>query len=256
MPAEGFQEVVLTGVHLTSYGRDLAGKPSLADVGRSGNGIGNRGNRRIRLGSLEPVVVTEAFVQAIRSIDKLCPQFHLALQSGSDSVLRRMKRRYNTSQFQSAAKRLEEAFPNVALTTDVIVGFPGETEAEFQETLDFCQKTGFMKIHAFPYSRRKGTPAAVMPDQMPKQIKNERVRRLIEAGEALSAAYRKRVLNTVQPVLIEEKQRNGQYAGYTPQYIPIVAEHGVVGEIIPMRLYALSKEGMRGEPANEEPGRR
>ncbi len=245
----GFKEVVLTGVHLTSYGRDQEDKPSLADAIRAA--CEADGIERIRLGSLEPVVVTEAFVQEIRSIPKLCPQFHIALQSGSDAVLRRMKRRYNTAQFAKAAQKLLEAFPDAALTTDVIVGFPGETEDEFQQTLGFCRTIGFMKIHAFPYSARGGTPAAAMKDQIPKQVKDERVQRLIALGEELSAAYRNRMLDTVQPVLIEEKQRGGLYTGYTPQYVPVVCERGKIGEIIPLRLLALTKEGMRGEPANE-----
>ncbi|MBE0600674.1 MAG: tRNA (N(6)-L-threonylcarbamoyladenosine(37)-C(2))-methylthiotransferase MtaB [Firmicutes bacterium] len=244
----GFHEVVLTGVHLTSYGRDLENKPSLADAIRA---VGEAdGIQRIRLGSLEPVIVTESFVQAVRTVPKLCPQFHLALQSGSDAVLRRMKRRYNTAQFAKAAQTLYEAFPDAALTTDVIVGFPGETEEEFQETLAFCHSIGFMKIHVFPYSPREGTPAAEMEDQIIKPIKDERVQKLIAAGEELSAAYRRRMLGSIQPVLIEEKLRGGLYAGYTPQYVPVVCEQGKIGEIIPLRLSALTKEGMRGEPAN------
>jgi threonylcarbamoyladenosine tRNA methylthiotransferase MtaB len=248
LAAAGFQEIVLTGVHLSSYGRDLEDKPSLADatlaVGEA-DGIG-----RIRLGSLEPVIVTDAFVNAVRANQKLCPQFHLALQSGSDSVLRRMKRRYNTMQFSEAAQRLSEAFPDAALTTDVIVGFPGETEEEFQETLEFCRKIGFMKIHVFPFSPREGTSAAEMENQIPKRVKDERVNALIALGQELSAAYRKQMLGTVQPVLIEEKLRGGLYAGYTPQYVPVTCERGRIGEIAALRLNALTKEGMRGEPAN------
>ena len=245
----GFREVVLTGVHLTSYGRDQKDTPLLADAIREVSEVDKI--ERIRLGSLEPVIVTEAFVQAVRGIPKLCPQFHLALQSGSDAVLRRMKRRYNTAQFLQAAGRLSEAFPDVALTTDVIVGFPGETEDEFQETLEFCRKIGFMKIHAFPYSQREGTPAAAMEVQIAKQVKDERVQRLIAVGEELSFAYRKRMLNTVQPVLIEEKRRGGLYAGYTPQYVPVTCDRGTIGEIIQLRLTEITKEGMRGEPAND-----
>ena len=244
----GFKEVVLTGVHLTSYGRDLEDRPSLPD---SIQAVAQTdGIERIRLGSLEPVIVTDAFIQEISKLPKLCPQFHLALQSGSDAVLRRMKRRYSTMQFLTAAKRLGQAFADVALTTDIIVGFPGETKEEFLETVDFCRKIGFMKIHVFPYSQREGTPAAAMDDQIPKHVKDERVRELIKVGETLSADYRNRMLHTVQPVLIEEKQRGGLYAGYTPQYIPVVCEKGTIGDIIPLWLSGLTKEGMRGEPAN------
>ena len=250
----GFHEVVLTGVHLTSYGRDLADKPSLPDAIAAVSET--ESIHRIRLGSLEPVIVTDDFIQAIQNIEKLCPQFHLALQSGSDAVLRRMKRRYNTAQFLSAAQKLKKAFADVALTTDVIVGFPGETEEEFHETLDFCQAVGFMKIHVFPFSPRKGTPAAEMPGQIPKETKEKRVHSLMEVGEKLSVAYRKRMLNTVKPVLMEEKQRGGAFVGYTPQYVPVTCEQGRVGEILPVRLIELTKEGMRGELVEAYPVRR
>lgn len=241
----GFLEIVLTGVHLSSYGRDLAGKPTLAEAIRTVADA--QGVARIRLGSLEPVVVDDAFIEALRQIPKLCPQFHLALQSGSDPVLRRMKRRYNTAQFLRAAERLKAAFPGVALTTDVIVGFPGETEEEFAETLAFCETVGFMKIHAFPFSPREGTPAADMPGQIPRRVKEARVKALIETGDRLALAYREGMLETVQPVLLEERVRGGMLAGYTPQYIPVVLPGGGIGKIVPVRLTALTEEGMRGE---------
>ena len=242
----GFREVVLTGVHLTSYGRDLPERPALADAIKAAADV--RGIERIRLGSLEPVIVNDAFLCVVRTISKLCPQFHLALQSGSDAVLRRMKRRYNTEQFQTAARQLREAFPDAALTTDIIVGFPGETEAEFEQTVSFCRTIGFMKIHVFPYSPREGTPAAVMPDQLPKHVKDERVKRLSEVGAELSAAYRERMLGTVQPVLIEEHKRDGMRTGYTPQYIPVVLATGNSRRyMLRCGFLSLTKEGMRGE---------
>jgi len=242
----GFREVVLTGVHLTSYGRDLPKKPTLFDAIATVAKV--QGIRRIRLGSLEPVIVTDAFVDAIQNIPKLCPQFHLALQSGSDEVLVRMKRRYNTAQFLRAVQRLRSAYPDVAITTDVIVGFPGETEAQFQQTVAFCQAIGFMKIHVFPYSRREGTLAAVMPGQLSKAVKDERVQILMQTADALSAVYRQRMLGSVQSVLIETRSRDGWFIGYTPQYIPVACQTGRVGEIVPMRLKELTKAGMRGEP--------
>lgn len=241
----GFQEIVLTGVHLTSYGRDLPERPSLADAMKTVAGA--EGIARIRLGSLEPVIVDDSFIGAVRSVPKLCPQFHLALQSGSDAVLRRMKRRYNTAQFFRAAELLKAAFPGAALTTDVIVGFPGETEEEFAETLAFCEAVGFMKIHVFPFSPREGTPAAEMPDPVPARVKDERVKRLIGVGSQLARAYRETMLGSVQPVLIEERRRDGMLGGYTPQYIPVVLPSGKVGEIVPARLSELTGEGMRGE---------
>jgi threonylcarbamoyladenosine tRNA methylthiotransferase MtaB len=149
---------------------------------------------------------------------------------------------------------LKAAFPNAALTTDVIVGFPGETGDEFTETVDFCRTVGFMKIHVFPYSPREGTPAAEMPGQICKRVKDERAKRLAEVGERLSAAYRRKLLGSVQPVLIEERGRGGMWSGYTPQYVPVASPFARVGEILPVRLTALTEEGMLGEavePNNE-----
>ncbi|MEG1776233.1 MAG: tRNA (N(6)-L-threonylcarbamoyladenosine(37)-C(2))-methylthiotransferase MtaB, partial [Clostridia bacterium] len=176
----GFCELVLTGIHLTSYGRDLPEKPTLAQAIREVCEC--KGVARVRLGSLEPSVASEGFVREISSLAQLCPQFHLALQSGSDAVLQRMKRRYSTAQFVAAVDRLRTAYPDAAFTTDVIVGFPGETEEEFVQTLSFCEKIGFMKLHVFPFSPREGTPAAEMPDQLPQGVKESRVRRLIALG--------------------------------------------------------------------------
>lgn len=245
LAAAGFREVVLTGVHLTSYGRDLAGRPTLADAIAAVAGV--QGMQRIRLGSLEPVIVSEAFVSAVQGIQKLCPQFHLALQSGSDAVLARMKRRYNTTQFLRAVERLKAAWPDAAITTDVIVGFPGETEAEFSQTIALCKTVGFMKIHAFPYSQREGTPAASMPGQLSKQVKEARVLELLQVGNALSTAYRQSMLGTAQPVLFERRKRDGLLTGYTPQYIPVTCRAGTVGEIASVRLTELFQEGMHGE---------
>ena len=241
----GFNEMVLTGVHLTSYGRDLQPSATLADAIAAVHGVAKVG--RIRLGSLEPVAISDSFVNAIAGLPKLCPQFHLALQSGSDAVLARMKRRYNTQQFTAAARRVSAAYPDAAFTTDVIVGFPGETDEEFQQTVTFCQQIGFMKIHVFPFSPREGTPAADMADQVPEAIKEERVRRLIAVGEELAQRYRERLLGTVQPVLVEERQINGQATGYTPQYIHVICDAGAPGEIVNVRLTGITKEGMAGK---------
>lgn len=241
----GFSELVLTGIHLTSYGRDLPERPTLADAIRAAHDV--PGIQRIRLGSLEPVVVTDAFVQAAASMPKLCPQFHLALQSGSDTVLGRMKRRYNTAQYREAVQKLRTAFPLTALTTDVIVGFPGETDTEFAQTMEFCREIGFLKIHVFPFSPREGTPAATMPEQVPEAVKAQRVHQLIALGDTLSAAYRQSLLGTVQPVLLEEKTRSGQMRGYTPQYVPVTCGVGKSGEIVNLRLTALTKAGMTGK---------
>lgn len=244
----GFVELVLTGIHLTSYGRDLDGRPTLD---RAVKAACVPGVSRVRLGSLEPRVATPGFVKALRSLPQLCPQFHLALQSGSDAVLRRMKRGYNTAQFLAAVERIRAAWPDAAFTTDVIVGFPGETEEEFAQTLDFCARVGFARLHVFPFSPRETTPAADMPDQVPESVKAERVKRLIALGEVLSRQYHQRFVGRVSPVLLEERDENG-VTGYTPEYICVRVPQGPTGSVVPVRLTGVSPEGMLGEIITEE----
>lgn len=240
----GFQELVLTGIHLTSYGRDLEGRPSLADAVKAAC---VEGITRIRLGSLEPRVANEAFVEALKDMPELCPQFHLALQSGSDSVLRRMKRGYNTTQFMAAVERIRAAWPTAAFTTDVIVGFPGETEAEFEETLAFSKAVGFARMHVFPFSPRETTPAADMPDQIPEHVKADRVHRLIALGDELAKNYYEGFLGKTVPVLVEEKHKDGGMVGYTPEYIHVRLPEGNSGTVSYVRLTSLTEEGMAGE---------
>ena len=240
----GFQELVLTGIHLTSYGRDLEGRPSLAEAVKAAC---VEGITRIRLGSLEPRVANDAFVAALKDMPQLCPQFHLALQSGSDSVLRRMKRGYNTTQFMAAVERIRAAWPTAAFTTDVIVGFPGETEEEFEETLAFSRAVGFARMHVFPFSPRETTPAAEMPDQIPENVKAERVRRLIALGDELAKNYHEGFLGKTVPVLVEEPHKNGGMVGYTPEYIHVRVPEGSSGKVYNVRLTALTEEGMTGE---------
>ena len=243
LAAAGFQELVLTGIHLTSYGRDLEGRPSLAEAVRAAcvDGVS-----RVRLGSLEPRVASEAFVEALSALPQLCPQFHLALQSGSDAVLRRMKRGYNTTQFLAAAERIRRAWPDAAFTTDVIVGFPGETEEEFLETMRFCETIGFARMHVFPFSPREGTPAAEMEEQIPEHVKAERVKRLIALGDMLAQKYHEGFLGRTVPVLLEEQMADGSMTGYTPEYIHVRVPEGPAGEIVTVRLDALTQEGMSG----------
>ena len=240
----GFGELVLTGIHLTSYGRDLADKPTLADAIHAVCAC--EGVNRVRLGSLEPIVANDAFVQSVGQLRQLCPQFHLALQSGSDAVLRRMKRRYNTTQFMAAVERLRAVWPKAAFTTDVIVGFPGETEEEFQQTLDFCEKVGFAKIHVFPYSKREGTPAAEMPDQIPEPEKEKRVHRLMALESRTATAYRESLLGEIRSVLLEEPLADGRMAGYTPEYVQVAVEGGQSGQLVNVLLTGLTPEGLEG----------
>ena len=216
--AAGYRELVVTGIHLMSYGRDLG--LTLVDALRA---IHASGAERIRLGSLEPVGVTDGFVAALQEMPKICPQFHLSMQSGSDSVLRRMRRRYNTQQYLEAARRLQDTFPGCALTTDVIAGFPGETDAEHRETLKFIVKIGFARIHVFPYSMRTGTEAAAMPGQVPEAVKKARAAELIALGEKLEEAFVRSMVGTTQSVLFEEQGDGGLAEGYTRNYVRVVA---------------------------------
>lgn len=237
----GYLEIVLTGIHLSSYGRDLDGA-GLLDAVRA---AAVPGVRRLRLGSLEPVAATEDLVAGLRAIPQVCPHFHLSMQSGSDGVLKRMRRRYTAAEYLAAARRLQAAFPGCALTTDVLTGFPGETEAEHRETLAFCREVGFARLHVFPFSIREGTAAATMPGQLPKAVREARAAELIALGRALGAAYRERLLGSVQPVLFEET-RGSIARGYTPQYMPAQALGARPGEIRPVRLTALTREGFAG----------
>ena len=245
----GFQEIVLTGIHLTSYGRDLPEKPSFADAVKKV--CETEGIFRVRLGSLEPRVATETFARELSQSPKVCPQFHLALQSGSDSVLRRMKRAYNTEQFRLACERIRRYWPDTAFTTDVIVGFPGETEEEFQETLDFCREIGFAKIHVFPFSPREGTPAAGMEEQCPESLKAQRVHRLLALGEELRRNYCARFLGRVAEVLFEEPGENGLMMGYTPEYIPVYSENVLPGKRIRVVLTEATEDGILGMPIQD-----
>lgn len=242
LKSAGFEELVLTGIHLTSYGRDLE-HVSLIDGVRA---AANSGVKRLRLGSLEPIVATQHFVAALKDIPAICPQFHLALQSGSDEILRAMRRRYTTAEFRDAAARLREAFPGCALTTDVIVGFPGETQQHFEETVHFCREIGFARLHVFPYSARKGTKAALMPRQVPKAERLTRARTLIEAGQEVARAYQQTQLNTTHEVLYETAH-DGSATGYTKTYMPVFSKGAAPNTIIDTKLIALDNEGFIGE---------
>lgn len=244
----GFTELVLTGIHLTSYGRDFTPRQTLLDAIRAVQDV--PGVRRIRLGSLEPTVATVEFAQALRTMDKVCPQFHLALQSGSDTVLQRMARRYNMRMYRQAMENLRAVYPMAAFTTDVLTGFPGETEAEFEETRDFIREAHYAKIHVFPYSQREGTKAAVMPGQLSNAEKERRARLLIAAGDEMARQYREQWVNEVAEVLLEEPV-NGHWTGYTPEYIAVTLPEGYPGrqgEFVRVRLTGLNEGGMDGTP--------
>ena len=196
----GYQEVVLTGIHLSSYGIDFENEDNLLSLIRAVHEI--EGIKRIRLGSLEPRIITEEFVQAIAALPKMCPHFHLSLQSGCNETLKRMNRRYTSEEFYEKCEILRKYFEKPALTTDVIVGFPQETEEEFETTYEFLKKICFYETHIFKYSKREGTKAAVMQGQIPEQIKAKRSARLIELGEKNRRAYEESFLGKTVEVLI------------------------------------------------------
>jgi threonylcarbamoyladenosine tRNA methylthiotransferase MtaB len=238
----GYRELVVTGIHLMSYGRDLG--LDLTDALRAIHGA--EGIRRIRLGSLEPMGVTEAFVSALLDMPKICPQFHLSMQSGSDGVLRRMRRRYGAGQYLAAARRLKSAFPGCALTTDVIAGFPGETDEEHRETLAFIREVGFARIHVFPFSPRSGTAAAEMPGQVPEDVKKARAAELIALGETLEAEYVRGLVGTKQRVLFEEAGEGGLAEGYAENYVRVIAP-GTPGEVRDVVIRSAEGAVARGE---------
>ncbi len=223
LEAAGFKEIVLTGIHLASYGKD-SGEGSLADVIADIHPID--GIERIRLGSVEPTLLTPPFVERMASLKKVCPHYHVSLQSGSDGILRSMNRKYTTEEYRQFIRNLRSHIPDVAVTTDVMVGFPGEKEEHFQETFDFVREIGFSKIHVFQYSPRKGTPAAKMQNQVSTVDKETRSKRLIKLADELEKAYIASFLGTTQKVLFEEEVpwKKGWLQGFTEHYIKVMVE--------------------------------
>jgi threonylcarbamoyladenosine tRNA methylthiotransferase MtaB len=202
---------------------------------------------RVRLGSLEPRVITEEFCLRMKQYPNLCPQFHLSMQSGCDSVLARMKRKYDTTRYLESVTLLKTHFPGCAVTTDMIVAFPGETEEEFEESLAFIRKCGFADMHIFPYSRRPGTPADKMPNQHDNATKEERSHAAIAVAAQMSAAYRESLLGSVQEVLFEEVD-DGYYTGHAPNYIKVFAKgEDLHNKVRAVRITAVYKEGLLGE---------
>ncbi len=216
----GFKEIIVSGIHLCSYGKDL-GKDisSLLDVLKKIDLV--PGIERLRLGSLEPKSMTPDFISGLKELKHLCPHFHMSLQSGSDTVLRRMNRKYTTSEYEDRVNALRSEFPDMSLTTDIITGFPGETEEEFEETIAFAERLKFAKIHVFPYSEREGTTAASMP-QMDMSIRKSRAKRLIEVSDKLAAEFASSMTGREAEILVEKiTEKDGQLTaeGYTANYI-------------------------------------
>ena len=248
--ASGCKEVVLTGIHLSSYGLDFKDNTvKLIDVIEAVNRI--EGIERIRLGSLEPLIVTEEFVRRLAKCKKICPHFHLSLQSGCDETLKRMNRRYNVDEYYKGVELLREYFPDAAVTTDVIVGFPGETEEEFNITKKYLEKVCFYEMHVFKYSRRNGTAADKMPDQIPENIKSERSTELLELNEILSNGYREKYIGKKVKVLLEENHiiENKKYIiGFTDTYVRVALENPeeklYTNQIVNVRVKKLFEKDM------------
>lgn len=222
LAANGFKEVVLTGIHLSSYGVDFKEATGLLELIQAVNAV--KGIERIRLGSLEPKIVTEHFASELSKLDKICPHFHLSLQSGCDATLKRMNRKYTTKEYERGCELLRKYFVHPAITTDVIVGFPGETEEEFEQTKAYLEHIHFYEMHIFKYSKRKGTRAAVMPDQIDEQIKAVRSEKLIALGHDMSEEFRKFYIGKNEEVLFEEKAVIGDkeyFVGYTKEYVKV-----------------------------------
>lgn len=222
LAANGFKEVVLTGIHLSSYGVDFEEDIGLLELIQAVNAV--KGIERIRLGSLEPKIVTEHFASELSKLDKICPHFHLSLQSGCDATLKRMNRKYTTKEYERGCELLRKYFVHPAITTDVIVGFPGETEEEFEQTKAYLEHIHFYEMHIFKYSKRKGTRAAVMPDQIDEQIKAARSEKLIALGHDMSKEFRKFYIGKNEEALFEEKAVIGDkeyFVGYTKEYVKV-----------------------------------
>lgn len=228
----GNREIVLTGINLGCYGEDIGYTPADAVTAAQVPGI-----ERVRLGSLEADTLTDEEIARLKACEKLCRHFHLSLQSGSDSVLKRMRRRYTCAEYSALVDKLRLSFPGCAITTDIMVGFPGETDAEFAESMAFAEKIGFAKIHVFPYSIRRGTVAAMRPDQVPPQIKSARAREMNALAGRLEQAFLRAQTGTVQTVLIEKRTSPDYCNGFTESYIPV----RIYGEDIPRHTLARVK---------------
>lgn len=242
----GFQEIVLTGIHVASYGKDRQ-DTSLPDILRRVHAVD--GIARIRFSSIEPNAATEGFAQLLAELPKVCGHFHLSLQSGCDRTLREMNRKYDTEKYRKAAGILRKYLPDVALTTDMIVGFPGETEEDFAQSYAFAEEMAFAKIHVFPYSPKRGTPAAARGDQLPNAVKTERSHRLMLLGERMAETFLSGHIGRRMDVLYERQTPDGFFEGHTENYIKVRARsrQNLRNAILPTRLTALDGEGMAGE---------
>lgn len=245
----GYGELVLTGIHIDSYGSDLNDGSSLADVIEKIHDID--GIRRIRLGSLEPVAVTPEFAERMKNLPKLCPQFHMSLQSGCGETLKRMNRHYTPEEYRRAAELLRESLADTAITTDLMVGFPGETESEFEESYNFCREVGFSQMHIFPYSVRKGTAAAKFKNQIPDDIKHERVRIMLALADQMKKEFCGQYIGKTVSVLAEQKKKGGIH-GTTANYMDVMIRDGSAepGENVSVMLDGFENGYLTGKKLN------
>ena len=245
---KGYKEIVLTGIHVTSYGKDL-GTYSLIDVIDEVSKI--KGIQRIRLGSIEPNIINEEFIERIKCIDKLCPHFHISLQSGCDETLKRMNRKYTSQKYREAIDLISENIKDAGIYTDVMVGFPGETDKEFEESYNFIKDINFAGMHVFKYSIRQGTIAAAMKGQVPKGEKEQRSKKLIELKNQKSLSYNRQYQNKIMPVLFEQeiKNKKGIISGLAPNYINVHAksDNSIIGKIIDIKILKTYEEYVEGE---------
>ena len=249
---KGYRELTLTGIEISSYGRDLEGKPGPADLIEAV--CRAVPEMRVRLGSLEPRTITEDFCQRLKVLPNLCPHFHLSMQSGCDATLARMKRKYDTARYYESVELLRKHFDRPGITTDMIVGFPGETEEEFEQTLAFIRKCGFSQMHIFPYSRRQGTPAAAMSDQLTTAEKSERGHRGAEVAEAMQKSWLTGWVGQTVPVLFEE-EKEGFWRGYTPQYVEVKvqSDRDLHNQLHAVAVTAAGNNEVFGRLLEEEP---
>lgn len=248
----GYREIVLTGVNLGAYGRDL-GYITLADLVRDLAALEGMG--RLRLSSIEPDYFTDDLVDAVTTLDKVCPHFHIPLQSGDDSTLERMRRRYRLTEYQGLLNRLRRSLPGCAVTTDVIVGFPGESETSFENSYRFVEAMAFSRLHVFPYSPRRGTPAASMPGQVPSPVKHERSTCLRQLGKRMAEDYAGRFVGDQLAIVAETIETGGQgrVQGHTGNYLltAIPGDAQLIGKLVPVKITARNGDRLMGEQAGE-----
>ena len=247
LASNGYKEVVLTGIHVASYGKDIKDSDiKLLDVIKQINDI--EGIERIRLSSVEPILFTDEFVEAVSTMDKVCPHYHLSLQSGCDETLKRMKRRYTTEEYKAIVDRLRAAIPNVSITTDVIVGFPGETNEEFDKTYEFLKDIELTHMHVFKYSPRKGTPAATMENQVDPSTKHDRSEKLLQLNEENFNKFGQKMLDKEFNVLFEQKVGDNKYEGLTENYVKVIVESDkdLSEQILKVKITDVKNEFLEG----------